>query len=378
LNQRAGWAGGVAGLLVVLALAGCTTPLELGERRYREGDRLAALETWRAIPEDSLYHEAAQRRIAAVEDEFEQLVVRYEQRARYFERKGRLAESILNWRLAAKLAPGNAEAADHVQALSRTLAARKGELEAAYAGDFARRDFAAARAQLAQRRTLDPFDAKLESDEREFEVALRGAVDERLARGRAAYDAGNRTEASAAFREVLAIEPENETAQGLLSYAQGGRAGPPPTPGAPTARPARPREPVTPREPPPPGPATDAQIRAEGFYQNALAAERKGDLYAAIRQDQRALGADPKHAAARRHLAAMRERLAPEVEGLIESGRTSFRQEDLQGALDQWRRALLVDPDNARAQGYVARAEKLLENLEQLRAEPEGAGGGPR
>jgi hypothetical protein len=30
-----------------------------------------------------------------------------------------------------------------------------------------------------------------------------------------------------------------------------------------------------------------------------------------------------------------------------------------------------VEPDNERASQYVARAEKLLQNLEQLRAEPD-------
>ena len=43
-----------AGAFLIAALcAGCTTPLERGERLYREGDRLGALETWRSA-EDNL------------------------------------------------------------------------------------------------------------------------------------------------------------------------------------------------------------------------------------------------------------------------------------------------------------------------------------
>ena len=38
--------------LLALAVAGCTTTLESGERRYREGDRIGALEIWRAASED--------------------------------------------------------------------------------------------------------------------------------------------------------------------------------------------------------------------------------------------------------------------------------------------------------------------------------------
>jgi len=91
----------------VLLLAGlgvgCTTPLELGERRYREGDRRAALEIWRDVGSDNPYHDEARQRIAQVENEFEQLVLRYKKRGRYYEQRGRLAESILNYRLALEL-----------------------------------------------------------------------------------------------------------------------------------------------------------------------------------------------------------------------------------------------------------------------------------
>ena len=113
--------------------------------------------------------------------------------------------------------------------------------------------------------------------------------------------------------------------------------------------------------------ATDAQIRAEGLHQNALVALRGGDPWLAIRYEQRALAADPQHEGARRQLAGLRATLGSQVDELVESGRAAFMQEDLQGALDQWRRALLVDPQNEKAKEYVARAEKLLENLEQLR-----------
>ena len=96
-------------------------------------------------------------------------------------------------------------------------------------------------------------------------------------------------------------------------------------------------------------------------------------MFAAIRHDQRALRANPGHEAAKHHLDLLRVRLTDEVDHLIESGRSAFRAEDLQSALDLWRRALLIDPDNERAQAYIHRAERHLANLEQLRAEPANA-----
>jgi tetratricopeptide (TPR) repeat protein len=58
------------------------------------------------------------------------------------------------------------------------------------------------------------------------------------------------------------------------------------------------------------------------------------------------------------------------VQGLIEAGREAFGEERLDAALDYWRRALLIDPENERIQAYIARAERQLENLERLREAP--------
>jgi hypothetical protein len=93
-------------LLLLLTLTSCTTPLELGERRYREGDRVAALDIWRSVDRDSLYYAAVQRRIKEVEDESARLVALFKKRSSYYERKGRLAESVLNYRLALQLRRG--------------------------------------------------------------------------------------------------------------------------------------------------------------------------------------------------------------------------------------------------------------------------------
>ncbi len=346
----------LAAACALLAVA-CTTPLELGERRYREGDRIAALEIWRAAPEDAAEHARVQRRIAEVEAEFERLVVQYKQRARYFEQRDRLAESILSYRLALELQPGDVGTLDHVQQLARVLATRKRELRSDYAAAVATGDLARARELLGQLRTLDPIDPDLETDSRQFAEALR-AESERLTRaGRSAFGAGNYSAAERSFRGVLALDPEDESARGYLSYIA-------------TIRGVSDREGTAPAAFDPSAFATEAEIRAEGFHQNAVAAERQGNLYAAIRQDLRALEVNPRHAAAREHLAAIRRRLEPELEKLIDAGRTAFRNEDLYSALESWRQALLIDPENERTRAYLARAERQLQNLERLRSEP--------
>lgn len=241
-------------LLALLAIvAGCATPLEVGERRYREGDRRGALEVWRSVAPGDPQHEAVAARVAAVEEEFERLVVGYKENAAAREAEGRLAEAILEYRLALELQPADEATLEHVQRLARELAARKNALRDEYEGDTARGDLDAARESLARLRTLDPFDPAYVIEERQLDAAL-----------------------SAEWRRRR------------------------------------------------------ARIRAE---------------------------------------------LADEVEGLIEAGRAAFRDEQLETALELWRRALLIDPDNERVQAYIARAERQLESLERLRAEPDGNDG---
>lgn len=345
----------LAGL--ALLAAGCQTPLERGERLYREGDRLAALETWRGVDEGDSQYPEVRARITVVEEEFQQLVERYKQRGRYFEERGHLAESILDYRLALKLQPDDEETLAKVQELARTLAERKEELATRYGEAIGKGDLAAARRAFDALRSLDAFDPELETDERYLRAALHEEVARRLEAARHALSAASYAPARRELAAVLALEPNNESARGYLAYIDtvDREAGAP----APFDAP----DPL----------ASDAQIRAEGFYRNALAAEQSGDLYAAIRHDQRALRADPQHGRARAHLGHLREQLADRVDPLVEAGREAFQRDDLQSALDYWRLALLIEPGNERTRAYLARAERQLANLESLRSDPDVA-----
>ena len=345
----------------VVFLAGCMTPLEQGSRLYQDGDQLGALEVWRAVPEGSSGYEDVSERIALVETEFQRLVVQYKQRGRYHEDKDRLAESILDYRLALELQPGDGELLDHVQQLARVLAAAKVERKVGYKTALADGNLPEARRVLEDLRALDPFDPELETDARQLHAALRLEVDRSMEEGQRGFAAGNYSVSTRAFRYALELEPDNESARGYLSYIATIRretrlAG---------SRPAAFEATDT--------IASDAQIRAEGFYQNALASEEKGDFFAAIRHDLRSVGADRDHAQAQRQLRRLRARLSVEVDDLIEAGRAAFREEDLQSALDIWRQALLVDPSNERTRAYIRSAEQQLQNLERLRSEPDVA-----
>jgi tetratricopeptide (TPR) repeat protein len=345
-------------LLGLWLLAACgTTPLERGERLYREGDRLGALETWRSVPESDAHYDDARRRIEALELESQRLALRYRKRAQYFEEKGRLAESILDYRLALRLKPDDAETLSRVQQLARDLARQKAQLAMSYGEAVGAGDLAGARRTLTELRRLDAFDPELQSDERNLRAALRAEVARRLESSQRALSAARYDVARSELDALLELDPNNESARGYLAYIRAvENASPSPA-----------------RFDAPEHLSSDAEIRAEGFYQNALAAEQANDVYGAIRHDQRALREDPSHERARLHLAHLRAALSDRVEPLIEAGREAFQKEDLQTALDYWRLALLIAPENERTQAYVARAERQLANLEGLRSEPDVA-----
>jgi tetratricopeptide (TPR) repeat protein len=340
-------------LLLPLGLAlACTTPQAVGERLYHEGDRLGALEAWRAIPNSSFEYGQAQERISVVEAESNRLVIRYKKRARYFEGKEMLAESILDYRLALKLQPDDSESLEHVQELARTLASLKASLGEQYDAAMAESDLASAREYLDRQLWLDPFDPTLQTEKRMLNDAIRPVVTQSLAAGRRLLMRHDLAAAEKRFNSVLELEPNNESANGYISMIQSERRG----------------AAIASRE----HPLSDDELWAEGFYGNAVTAHERGDLYEAIRQDVRALKANPRHADAKRHLTKLRRSLAGRSGRLIEEGRRFYREDDLENALDKWKKVLLIDPDNQRARAYKERTYIQLQNLKRLRSEPDG------
>jgi tetratricopeptide (TPR) repeat protein len=294
--------------LLSVTLLGCETPLALGEARYREGDRRGALEIWRAAPEDDRDQPEIARRITSVEAEFAELVRGYEQSAQQLEQDGRLAEAILDRRLALELQPDDRDSWDRVQRLARELAAHKATATEQYRERLADGELQKAYESLAALRRLDPFDPDLEMQQRELDADIALEL------------AARKAKLTSEYHELLAA--------GELQDAQD------------TLNELRKLEPL------------DPQLENE---------QRR--LTASIALEWRRQQQPP--------LRASKER-ANEVENLIEAGRAAFVEERLETALVLWRQALRIDPRNERVQAYVARAERELERLEKLREEPPG------
>jgi tetratricopeptide (TPR) repeat protein len=336
--------------LALVLIVGCTTPLERGERLYREGDLRGALRVWRAVSETDASHQAVNERLQTVEQEFARLLRRYEKQAAFFESESRLGEAVLYYRLAYKLDPTRQEILAHVQDLVRDLDRRVRREREKLKSSLATGDLPRAYRHARRLERLDPFDPENQIEARQVRRAVEKEEQRRLRAGKYAYAAGDRAGAQRSFERVLDLDPWNETARGYLSYLRK-------LEDAPSRAQATPSVPSA---------ISEEQAVAEGHLRSGQDAEASGELFRALAEYDAALRVDPKHGAARRARDQLRARLEPQIPWLYEEGKRYFQDEDLHNALRVWRNVLLIDPDDARTRENVDRAERLLARLEEI------------
>jgi tetratricopeptide (TPR) repeat protein len=315
---------------------GCASPYDRGETLYRQGDLRGAVEVWRGVEPGHRDYERSHVRVETIETELARQLRRYEKRAAFFEKEGRLAEAILYYRLVTELDPSRAALLDHVQQLARIAEQRCAEQRTAMRQALDARELALASHIAGELERLDPFDPAIRIEIRTVQAALAAEVQRHLDEGTHAYAAGER-------------DPGNDEVLGYLSYLQ------------------RFEEMEQRKElPPPPRTIPREEILSEGHFHSAERALARSDPFLAITEYEAALRVNPRHTGARAGLAGLRERMQPQVEPLYREGRTYFQDEDLHNALRVWRRALLIDPEHANLRENVARAEKILSRLEEI------------
>lgn len=239
-----------AAALALLGLWGCVTPLDQGEEIYRTGDRRGALEFWRAVPADDPRYAETQQRIEEVESEFAEVVRDYQASAQQLETEGRLADALLNYRLALALEPDDPAGWAHVQQLARQLLERKASGELEYRELRASGDLVAAETALKSLRVLDPFDPEFEIEQRQLQneqrqreveqrqleeelaaletrrqrirarQTLAGEVEGLIEAGRNAYAEERLETALVLWRQAQQIDPRNERIHAYIARAE--------------------------------------------------------------------------------------------------------------------------------------------------------------
>ena len=283
----------------------CTTPLELGERHYRDGDRLGGPRDL-ALDRRGQLSTSTRRSGAstAVEDEFQQLVVRYQQRAPLLRAQGppRRVDPQLARRDRSSSRP-TTETLAHVQELSRAARDAQGRRAAARST----RAFASRTSRMRRARSLDdaaharPVRSRLRARRgAQFDEARSAARSRRLlARGRRRLQ--RRATTARAERRV----PGRADARSRERVG----AGLPLLHRAPRADEERPRCPPRRRlgerrrAETQPGEAARRPPRARSAPRASTRTRSRprtrGDPYAAIRHELRALEADPRNDARR-------------------------------------------------------------------------------
>ena len=92
-----------------------------------------------------------------------------------------------------------------------------------------------------------------------------------------------------------------------------------------------------------------------------------GQLTEARRLLKLVLKEDPRNSEAKKLLRKIESRLKNYIENLLAAGDRLYREGEIEGAKATWRAVLSLDPQEQRAREKIERAQRVLDNLENLR-----------
>jgi tetratricopeptide (TPR) repeat protein len=99
---------------------------------------------------------------------------------------------------------------------------------------------------------------------------------------------------------------------------------------------------------------------AERFFESGQLTESRRVLKLLLKED-------PRNAAAKKLLRRAERRLKSYVENLLAAGDRLYREGEIEGAKATWHAVLSLDPQEQRAREKIERAQRVLDNLENLR-----------
>jgi tetratricopeptide (TPR) repeat protein len=216
---------------------------------------------------------------------------------------------------------------------------------------FAANDLATARSGFLAILAAQPTDQESAAMLRRTEQAIARQTDVLVREARRAIDAGRLAEAAQKLDQARALDPRADglsVASLALTQApvQPKAASPAAGVTPPAAAPARPRPTLSRRE-------------LDALYRRGLAAMEQHRADDALRYWEIVWSADSTYARVGDYL--KREYLM--------RGMNSFAAGKLEEAVALWEKVLTVDPDDVRAKGYIARAEKQLARTRELLGE---------
>ena len=192
-----------------------------------------------------------------------------------------------------------------------------------------RREIERARRSYEQAQELDPENDSLSAKIASLQTIAREGVRSLLGRAKSHVDRNQLDDAQRDYERVLATEPKNNQARQGLDAIKAKRR--------------------------------DLQV------------ERGKELFAlenyvdALMVFADVLKQDERHRDAKSYLDRTRQILLPEVDNYFRSGLQFYTKENYKAAIEEWDKALLINPDHQGTLEYKKRAEEKLKALERLK-----------
>lgn len=377
---------------LTLALAGCAIlglpprgSADRVERLLDQGRAAEAVAAAREVPRRSPDYARAQA-LAARASALRARVPREAlARGEALEASGKLLEAVRVYETALLADPR------HQALLARLAAARD-----ALARERERRRFAAERVESEGRleaergwaalAEIDPSDRDVRHRLRELAAARPALAAIHLERAKSLREDGRVREALEEADLAARLDPAREEARALAqreAAAAAAGGAPPLVSQAASGQPAEAAK-ADPKAKPGEPVRADATARAlsdEVVVREALAAAqlatRQRDYPRALRVLARAEEQAPRASQLAAERAAVQRLLEAEVAERIKAGIAKSQREDLTGAIQEWGRALELDPENAVALDYRKKAQGMLKRIEEIREEVRQQGDRP-
>jgi len=249
--------------------------------------------------------------------------------ARALEERGNIPDAVAIYRQIAASDPNNALARERLASAERTLGtAITSEVRV---GDSLKtaRNYDGAKAAYERALAMDPSNSAVQFRIDSLGMLQKDDLNATLARADAHLSKGRQAQAQRDYESVLRRDPGN----------------------------VRARE----------GLATLRRLQNQQLFESGKAAYEERRYEQALPIFEAVLEQDARHAEAKRYLALTREALKPVVDTHFRNGLQHYLAEEYKEALENWKKALRIDPENDAILGYAQRAEEKIRALEELK-----------
>ena len=249
--------------------------------------------------------------------------------ARSLEERGALHDAIAIYKEIAASDPNNTVARQRLRAAERKLeSAVANEIRS---GDSLKtlQEYERAKGSYERALSMDPGNSDVQFRLDSLGVILKDDVNAALRRANSHLSKGRNSQAEREYEAVLRRDPRNSRAREGL--------------------------------------ATIRRIENQQLFESGKAAYEDNQYEQALPIFESVLRQDARHAEAKRYLTLAREALKPVVEAHFRAGLQYYLLEEYKQALEEWEKALRIDPENEAILGYAQRAEEKIRALDELK-----------